>query len=99
MMNAIARWHSKARPALGDLEQAYADRLEGEMQEMGVQLQMVKFFGNHYTAMQDCSRQHSDFFVLFYFFPRENIDSCKSSAYQMLCMKYQALFSQKKIII
>ena len=41
MMNAIARWHSKARPALGDLEQAYADRLEGEMQEMGVQLQMV----------------------------------------------------------
>ena len=44
MMNAIARWHSKARPALGDLEQAYADRLEGEMQEMGVQLQMVKFW-------------------------------------------------------
>ena len=42
-MNAIARWHSKARPALGDLEQAYADRLEGEMQEMGVQLQMVNY--------------------------------------------------------
>ena len=41
LMNAIARWHSKARPALGDLEQCYADRLEGEMQEMGVQLQMV----------------------------------------------------------
>lgn len=41
LMNAIARWHSKARPALGDLEQCYADRLEGEMQEMGVQLQMA----------------------------------------------------------
>lgn len=41
MMNAIARWHSKARIAVGELEQAYADRLEGEMQEMGLQLQLV----------------------------------------------------------
>lgn len=41
MMNAIARWHSKARLAVGELEQAYADRLGGEMQEMGVQLQMA----------------------------------------------------------
>ncbi|WAR06507.1 ANKS3-like protein [Mya arenaria] len=41
MMNAIARWHGKARISVGELEQAYADRLEGEMQEMGVQLQMA----------------------------------------------------------
>ncbi|KAL4229131.1 Ankyrin repeat and SAM domain-containing protein 3 [Mactra antiquata] len=41
MMNGIARWHSKARIAIGELEQAYADRLEGEMQEMGVQLQLA----------------------------------------------------------
>ncbi|XP_045208029.2 LOW QUALITY PROTEIN: ankyrin repeat and SAM domain-containing protein 3-like [Mercenaria mercenaria] len=41
MMNAIARWHSKAKISVGELEQAYADRLEGEMQEMGVQLQLA----------------------------------------------------------
>ncbi|XP_073409602.1 ankyrin repeat and SAM domain-containing protein 3 [Dendrobates tinctorius] len=38
MTSAIARWHSSARP-LGDaLEQAYADRLEAEMQELAIQL-------------------------------------------------------------
>ena len=39
--NAIARWHSNARPASGDLEQAYADRMEAEMQEMAIQLHRV----------------------------------------------------------
>ncbi|XP_052258661.1 ankyrin repeat and SAM domain-containing protein 3-like [Dreissena polymorpha] len=41
MMNAIARWHGKARISMGELEQVYADRLEGEMQEMGAQLQLA----------------------------------------------------------
>ena len=39
--NAIARWHSNARPASGDLEQVYADRMEAEMQEMAIQLHRV----------------------------------------------------------
>ncbi|KAK0057539.1 ankyrin repeat and SAM domain-containing protein 3 [Biomphalaria pfeifferi] len=38
MTNAIARWHSNAPIASNSLEQAYADRLEGEMQEMAIQL-------------------------------------------------------------
>ncbi|XP_076458051.1 ankyrin repeat and SAM domain-containing protein 3-like [Babylonia areolata] len=38
MTNAIARWHSQAPAARSSLEQAYADRLEGEMQEMAIQL-------------------------------------------------------------
>lgn len=39
MTNAIARWQSKAPMPTNDrLEQAYADRLEGEMQEMALQL-------------------------------------------------------------
>ncbi|XP_061169917.1 ankyrin repeat and SAM domain-containing protein 3-like [Saccostrea echinata] len=39
MTNAIARWQSKApMPTNDKLEQAYADRLEGEMQEMALQL-------------------------------------------------------------
>ncbi|CAH1795911.1 unnamed protein product [Owenia fusiformis] len=38
MNNAIARWHSNARPCRNDLEQAYADKLESEMQEMAIQL-------------------------------------------------------------
>ena len=42
--NAIARWHSNARPASGDLEQAYADRMEAEMQEMAIQLHRVSSF-------------------------------------------------------
>ena len=62
MMNAIARWHSKARPALGDLEQAYADRLEGEMQEMGVQLQMVNKL--IFTAIKIDNFQMKNIFVL-----------------------------------
>ena len=41
MTNAIARWHSNARSSMNDLEQAYADRLEGEMQEMALQLHQV----------------------------------------------------------
>jgi len=41
MTNSIARWHSKAKISVGELEQVYADRLETEMQEMGVQLHLV----------------------------------------------------------
>jgi hypothetical protein len=43
MTNAIARWQSKApMPTNDKLEQAYADRLEGEMQEMALQLLKVQ---------------------------------------------------------
>ncbi|XP_078519159.1 ankyrin repeat and SAM domain-containing protein 3 isoform X1 [Lissotriton helveticus] len=38
MTSAIARWHSSARPPSDALEQAYADRLEAEMQELAIQL-------------------------------------------------------------
>ncbi|XP_041829965.1 ankyrin repeat and SAM domain-containing protein 3 [Melanotaenia boesemani] len=38
MTSAIARWHSGARPPSEALEQAYADQLEAEMQEMAIQL-------------------------------------------------------------
>ncbi|XP_034715731.1 ankyrin repeat and SAM domain-containing protein 3 [Etheostoma cragini] len=38
MTLAIARWHSSARPPSDALEQAYADQLEAEMQEMAIQL-------------------------------------------------------------
>ncbi|XP_028332913.1 ankyrin repeat and SAM domain-containing protein 3 isoform X2 [Gouania willdenowi] len=38
MTSAIARWHSNARPPSNALEQAYADQLEAEMQEMAIQL-------------------------------------------------------------
>ncbi|XP_043082141.1 ankyrin repeat and SAM domain-containing protein 3 isoform X2 [Puntigrus tetrazona] len=38
MTSAIARWHSNARPPRDALEQAYADQLEAEMQEMAIQL-------------------------------------------------------------
>ncbi|XP_072229772.1 ankyrin repeat and SAM domain-containing protein 3 [Leuresthes tenuis] len=38
MTSAIARWHSGARPPSDALEQAYADQLEAEMQEMAIQL-------------------------------------------------------------
>ncbi|XP_066432603.1 ankyrin repeat and SAM domain-containing protein 3 [Eleutherodactylus coqui] len=38
MTSAIARWHSSARPPGNALEQAYADRLEAEMQELAIQL-------------------------------------------------------------
>lgn len=38
MTSAIARWHSNARPPSDALEQAYADQLEAEMQEMAIQL-------------------------------------------------------------
>jgi len=41
MTNAIARWHSNARPSGNDLEQAYADKLEADMQEMAIQLKLV----------------------------------------------------------
>lgn len=47
MTNAIARWQSKAPMPTNDrLEQAYADRLEGEMQEMALQLLKVKKYEN-----------------------------------------------------
>uniref|UniRef100_A0A8C5QGN0 Ankyrin repeat and sterile alpha motif domain containing 3 n=1 Tax=Leptobrachium leishanense TaxID=445787 RepID=A0A8C5QGN0_9ANUR len=38
MTSAIARWHSSARPPGDSLEQAYADSLEAEMQELAIQL-------------------------------------------------------------
>ncbi|XP_078274064.1 ankyrin repeat and SAM domain-containing protein 3 isoform X2 [Rhinoraja longicauda] len=38
MTAAIARWHSNALPLSNSLEQAYADQLETEMQEMAIQL-------------------------------------------------------------
>ncbi|KAM6951621.1 ankyrin repeat and SAM domain-containing protein 3 [Aplochiton taeniatus] len=38
MTSAIARWHSSARQPSDALEQAYADQLEAEMQEMAIQL-------------------------------------------------------------
>ncbi|XP_019938288.1 ankyrin repeat and SAM domain-containing protein 3 [Paralichthys olivaceus] len=38
MTSGIARWHSSARPPSDALEQAYADQLEAEMQEMAIQL-------------------------------------------------------------
>ncbi|XP_040212494.1 ankyrin repeat and SAM domain-containing protein 3 isoform X2 [Rana temporaria] len=38
MTSAIARWHSSARPPGDALEQAYADHLEAEMQELAIQL-------------------------------------------------------------
>lgn len=41
---AIARWHSNACPSGNDLEQAYADRLETEMQEMAIQLHQANNF-------------------------------------------------------
>lgn len=41
MTSAIARWHSSARPPSDNLEQAYADQLEAEMQEMAIQLHKV----------------------------------------------------------
>ncbi|XP_046369283.2 ankyrin repeat and SAM domain-containing protein 3-like isoform X1 [Haliotis rufescens] len=41
MTNAIARWHSRAPLASSNLEQCYADRLEGEMQELAIQLNQV----------------------------------------------------------
>lgn len=41
MTSAIARWHSSARPPSDALEQAYADQLEAEMQEMAIQLHRV----------------------------------------------------------
>ena len=41
MTNAIARWHSQAAGARRDIEQAYADKLEAEMQELAIQLAQV----------------------------------------------------------
>ncbi|CAL8305380.1 unnamed protein product [Boreogadus saida] len=38
MTHAIARWHSSTRAPSDALEQAYADQLEAEMQEMAIQL-------------------------------------------------------------
>lgn len=42
MTSAIARWHSGAPPPSDALEQAYADQLEAEMQEMAIQLHKVR---------------------------------------------------------
>ena len=51
--NAIARWHSNARPASGDLEQAYADRMEAEMQEMAIQLHRVSSFRKLFKSAEN----------------------------------------------
>ncbi|KAH9514926.1 Ankyrin repeat and SAM domain-containing protein 3 [Bulinus truncatus] len=50
MTNAIARWHSSAPVASNNLEQAYADRLEGEMQEMAIQLNQAYENEEHLKA-------------------------------------------------
>lgn len=59
MTNAIARWQSKAPMPTNDrLEQAYADRLEGEMQEMALQLLKVQKYGNiqwYHEIFGDCN--------------------------------------------
>jgi len=47
MTSAIARWHSSARPPSNALEQAYADQLEAEMQEMAIQLHKVTAVQTH----------------------------------------------------
>ena len=47
MTSAIARWHSDARPTCSKLEQAYADGLEVEMQEMAIQLTRVSTLLSH----------------------------------------------------
>lgn len=57
MTSAIARWHSNARPPGDALEQAYADQLEAEMQEMAIQL--------HKVTMKDRSFR-CEFVFLFY---------------------------------
>ncbi|XP_032833099.1 ankyrin repeat and SAM domain-containing protein 3 isoform X2 [Petromyzon marinus] len=41
MASAIARWHGQAGPPSGALEEAYADHLEAEMQEMAMQYHKV----------------------------------------------------------
>ena len=51
--NAIARWHSNARPASGDLEQAYADRMEAEMQKMAIQLHRVSSFRKLFKSAEN----------------------------------------------
>lgn len=50
MTSAIARWHSSARPPGDALEQAYADRLEAEMQELAIQLHKVIVSGQSYFS-------------------------------------------------
>lgn len=42
MTSAIARWHSNAPLPTSAVEQAYADKLEAEMQEMAIQMHQVK---------------------------------------------------------
>ncbi|XP_064651001.1 ankyrin repeat and SAM domain-containing protein 3-like [Lineus longissimus] len=51
MTNAIARWHSNAAPASNSLEQAYADKLEAEMQEMALNLHQA------YDQAEKCKAQ------------------------------------------
>ncbi|XP_014680345.1 PREDICTED: ankyrin repeat and SAM domain-containing protein 3-like, partial [Priapulus caudatus] len=41
MTSAIARWHSNVPLSTNAPEQAYADKLEAEMQEMAIQLHQV----------------------------------------------------------
>ena len=43
MTNGIARWHSNALRSGCQLESAYADKLEAEMQELAIQLHEVSY--------------------------------------------------------
>lgn len=56
MTSAIARWHSNARPPGEALEQAYADQLEAEMQEMAIQLHKVTLTQPLHTSRPDPER-------------------------------------------
>lgn len=60
MTSAIARWHSSARPPSDALEQAYADQLEAEMQEMAIQLHKVTTKGPKWRPYKYC--HISDFY-------------------------------------
>lgn len=52
MTSAIARWHSSAPPPSDALEQAYADQLEAEMQEMAIQLHKVTEADQSFTHIK-----------------------------------------------
>ena len=62
MTNAIARWHSNAKPSGNHLEQAYADKLEAEMQEMAVRL--------HQVGLYLLYKLQRNFFITWLFFPQ-----------------------------
>lgn len=69
MTSAIARWHSSARPPSDALEQAYADQLEAEMQEMAIQLHKVSA-----KLSLNLDTKGKDFFFVAY--PNDHLHSC-----------------------